>query len=171
MTRAKRRIIEMTAPGALGNLPRTFSAFEPPAGFERVKYTLGVRGLSNGVVVLELDAQGPWAERPATPTTRGRVIRLNNGAMEIDPGLSSTSTLWLCGDRDAGRMFKAFFAGETTLGIVADWIEDDIGDRVKDVREHWLTQHRLHADPVCHFLTLMRCYRDKRKINAKGVSR
>lgn len=155
------------APGSLDSLPRSFSAFDMPAGFERLTFRLDIIGKPNGVIELSSKAIGPWSERPAGVTTRGRVVRLLNGAMEIDPGLSSGAALWLCGDRDAGRLFRSFFDGSVTLGIVADWIEDDIGDRVKDVREHWLERHRLHADPVYHFLTLMRCYRDKRKAKPK----
>lgn len=66
-----------------------------------------------------------------------------------------------------GRMCRACYRqpqrSETSLAIIADWIEDDMDDRVKDVRRHWISAHRLHEDDVYHFLTLMRCYRDGRK--------
>ncbi len=160
------------APGSLDSLPRTFTAFDPPAGFERVKYRLDITGMPNGVVELSSKATGPWREKefvlPRAPGVTSRTVYIRDGKADRLPGPSSSAALWLCGDRDAGRLFKSFFAGAMTLGMIADWIEDDIADRVKDVREHWLAQHRLHADQVYHFLTLMRCYRDKRKAKPKA---
>lgn len=158
-----REYLAESAPGALDSLPRMFLAFELPAGFERVTFTLEVRGKPNGCVVLKAKAEGPWREKTPSQLNGRNHYEIVNGLGATHSGPYSEAFMTLCGDLDAGRLFKAFFAGETTLSIVADWIEDDITDRVKSVEQHWIEAHRLNADPVYHFLTLMRCYRDRRK--------
>lgn len=165
-----RNQFEPPAPGALLSLPRKFSAFALPAGFDRTRFTLGVRGQPNGVVELNAEAVGPWKDEH-TPIARNgvRYFWMEDGRAVPVAGPESSATLWLCGDREAGAMFAAFFEGRATLGMVADWIEDDPADRVKDVRPHWMDAHKLDPDPVRHFLTLMRCYREGRK--PKGPTR
>jgi hypothetical protein len=159
-----RKAFEPPRPGALTRLPRIYSAFALPAGFDRIRFTLEVRGLSNGVVVLNAEATGPWLPEH-TPVARNgvRYFWLKDGKPVPICGPDSGAELRLCGDREAGAMFAAFFDGRTTLGIVADWIEDDAADRVKSARHHEIDAHKLDPDPVRHFLTLMRCYRDGRK--------
>lgn len=152
--------------------PRSFSAFALPVGFERVAFNLNVRGLRTGVVVLTSDATGPWKEKPDTVTEFGqRIVWVENGQPARLPGPWSKAELHLCGDRDAGSLFSSFFDGTCTLGIVADWIEDDANDRVKQCQTHWIEAHRLAPDPVTHFLLLMRCYRDHRKPKAVRYAR
>lgn len=154
---------------ALHHSPRKFSAFDLPAGFERVAFTIEVRGETNGCVLLTADAWGPWREMEFVLAAGGgtsRTVYIRDGKADRLPGPWSQSHLRLCGDRAVAALFTAFFRGEMALGWVADWIEEEPDDRVKGARLPWIEAHRLDPDPLTHFLTLMRCYRDKRK--AKG---
>lgn len=160
---ANTHTFETPAANALNRLPRQFSAFDLPPGFERVRYTLEVRGRVNGIVVLTSDATGPWREKPPLYQSGRRIVGVTNGRDDRLPGPMSQAELHLTGDGEAGAMFASFFDGDCTLGIVADWIEDDVYDRVKLARAHMVEAHRLHPDTVTHFLLLMRCYRDRRR--------
>lgn len=111
MARSALSYFKNAAPGALDRLPRTYSAFDLPAAFERVKFTLGVRGKPNGCVALNSNAIGPWKNVPPVVHTGRRILQITNGEDDIITGPDSSAQLILCGDRDAGRLFKAFFAG------------------------------------------------------------
>lgn len=145
---------------------RVYTAFDLPPAFDRVKFDLRVSGQPNGVVTLLSDATGPSRTKEPLIQTGRRIVEVMNGRDAQVPGPWSQASLELCGDTEAMHLFASFFRGQMALGWIADWVEDDAADRVRRVRHHWIDAHRLHPDPVYHFLGLMRCYRDGRKKKA-----
>lgn len=69
---------------------------------------------------------------------------------------------------EAVALARSVADGSATLGIFADWIEDDPGERIRRLGdEHASKTHRLNDDLLTHFLLVMRAHRPAKSKPAK----
>lgn len=82
----------------------------------------------------------------------------------------STAFIEVVGTDEAVSMARSVANGSATLGIFADWIEDDPGNRIRRLGdEHASRSHRLSDDLLTHFLIIMRAHRPVKRRRA-GVT-
>lgn len=71
--------------------------------------------------------------------------------------------LFLYGGDEGVALARSVADGRATLGILADWAEDDPHRRVKSAHLPWDWGHRTCEDAVAHMLTVMRCHRPAKR--------
>lgn len=72
----------------------------------------------------------------------------------------SAAFIEVVGTTEAIALARSVADGSATLGIFADWIEDDPGERIRRLGDgHASKVYRLNDDLLAHFLIVMRAHR------------
>ena len=149
-------VSDMSEPGLLPGrwiqLSRTYTAFGKVPTPAWCEFRVNMQVTADRAVGVYATS---WLFSHRDPDTNAIVLEYDQCAFRLRPS-----------DESVG-MARAVADGSATLGILADWVEDDPANRVLEATLPRHERHRTSDDAVTHLLTLMRCHnpqtRRKRK--------